>query len=231
MIIAFLGQQNGQGKTTLSVNVAMALAYLANERGPNKVLLIDADPQHSSLEWSIKRHFREPVHKSVDLPVLAYAADKDISTIAAGFDYTIIDGTPQDENLMNAVVAASDIIIIPLRPDENLHDLIASPTLDDIMREEETRQPFPIKVFYVLNKVKDDKSASEFVKHNISAPGIPVFNTRINDRVLFLMTLSNGTTVIENGLDRLVIKEINNLADEILDELNKKKPPRPIDEL
>ena len=50
MILGFLNQKGGVGKTTLATHVAGELA-----RTGARVLLIDADPQASALDWSERR--------------------------------------------------------------------------------------------------------------------------------------------------------------------------------
>ena len=85
MIIAFLNQKGGVGKTTLSINMA---ADLAN-RG-HKVLLIDADKQGSSSTWASLR-------EDAPFQVVSLAREnmaRDTLKLAADFEFTVIDGPP-----------------------------------------------------------------------------------------------------------------------------------------
>ena len=50
MIISLLNQKGGVGKTTLAIHLATGLA-----QHKKRVLLVDADPQASSLDWSASR--------------------------------------------------------------------------------------------------------------------------------------------------------------------------------
>jgi len=49
MIIGLINQKGGVGKTTLSISIAHGL-ILKNPRA--RVLVVDADPQQSSLTWA-----------------------------------------------------------------------------------------------------------------------------------------------------------------------------------
>lgn len=62
MIYALLNHKGGVGKTTLAVHIAAALA----KRG-RRIMLVDADPQGSALDWSASRQ-AEPLFPVIGLP-------------------------------------------------------------------------------------------------------------------------------------------------------------------
>ena len=90
MIYAFLNQKGGVGKTTLSIHTA---AELSN-RG-RRVLLIDADPQGSSLGWS---NHRETSNFTV-VGMAKATIHKEIESLAQDYYDVVIDG-PRDQMLL-----------------------------------------------------------------------------------------------------------------------------------
>jgi cellulose biosynthesis protein BcsQ len=81
MIISFLNQKGGVGKTTLAVNVAACLALTGH-----RVLLVDADKQGSATTWASLR-------EDSDFQVISLAREnmaRDATQMATDYDHTII---------------------------------------------------------------------------------------------------------------------------------------------
>ena len=106
-VIALLNQKGGVGKTTLSVHLAAALA------AGNRVLLVDADPQGSALDWSAQRQ-TEPLFPVVGLPTKNLY--RELAPMSADYDWIVIDGPPRVNEIAKAAIAASDFVIIPIQP-------------------------------------------------------------------------------------------------------------------
>lgn len=125
MIISVLNQKGGVGKTTLSINLASALAQMGK-----RTLLIDADPQGSALDWQASRQGDSlfPV-VGMDKPTL----HKDVPQLAAQQEIVIIDGPPRVNELARSAIMASDKVIIPVQPSP--YDIWAADEIVKLIQE------------------------------------------------------------------------------------------------
>ena len=107
MVISFVNQKGGVGKTTTAINLAVSL-----KKKNYNLVFIDADPQGSAIQW----HSIEG-NKSLEIlhhpsPVLA----ADIKELSNNYDYVIIDAPPAITDISKAILAVTDLAIIPLSP-------------------------------------------------------------------------------------------------------------------
>ena len=107
-VISFMNQKGGVGKTTLAIHVADAFT-----RRNQKVLLVDADPQGSALDWAAARQ-GEPRFPVIGLP--KPSIHKEFPAISSGYDWTVIDGPPRVYEVARSAIMASDAVFIPVQP-------------------------------------------------------------------------------------------------------------------
>ena len=102
MIISLLNQKGGVGKTTLSVHMATAFSLSGAS-----VLLVDADPQGSALDWAASRT-ENPLFPVIGLP--KGNLHKELPAHTERYDYIIIDGPPRvNELARSAIMATPDL--------------------------------------------------------------------------------------------------------------------------
>lgn len=130
-VIAILNQKGGVGKTTLAIHLATAMAHRKR-----KVLLIDADPQNSALDWAAARE-GPPLFPVVALP--KSSIHKELPSLTEQFDVVVIDGPPRVHDVARSAIMASDLVLVPVQPSP--YDVWASKEIMDLLTEAAVYKP------------------------------------------------------------------------------------------
>ena len=202
-VIAILNQKGGVGKTTLAIHFATAMALR-----DRKVLLLDADPQNSALDWAAARHGK-PLFPVVALP--KSSIHKELPTLADKFDVVIIDGPPRVHDVARSAIMASDLVLIPVQPSP--YDVWASKEIMDLLNEATIYKP-NLKRAFVINRKIVNTAIGRAVAAALSEYPVPVLNTAIGQRVAFAESATKGLTVFELDPDMLAAQEMSQLVDE-----------------
>ncbi len=205
-VIAILNQKGGVGKTTLAVHLATAFS-----RKQRSVLLIDADPQGSALDWAAARR-GAPLFPVVGLP--KSSIHKELPALAQNYDLVLIDGPPRVYNVAQSAIAASNLVLVPVQPSP--YDVWAAKEIIDLMREADVHNP-TLKKAFVINRRIVNTAIGRDVSQALSEYPIPVLDTAICQRVAFAESAAQGLTVYDLDPDMLAAQEMNRLADEILE--------------
>lgn len=203
-IIGLTNQKGGVGKTTIAVN----LAYELSQRNL-VVLLVDADPQASALDWAAAREQHTPFAVvGMAKPLL----HKEIPKIADNFDCIIIDGPPRVTDITRSMTMVCDALIIPVQPSP--YDVWAAHDTVELINEAQIVRP-DLQAFFINNRVIKNTVISKDVQAALQDyEAIPTLDTILYNRVAYSVSVQEGAAVGE--LAHVVAKqEIKALADEI----------------
>ena len=203
MIISFLNQKGGVGKTTLSVNVAACLA-----RQGHRVLLIDADKQGSATTWAT---LREDAPFQVVSMARANMA-RDALKLAEDFTHTVIDGPPHAEEIARSCIVASDFVVLPIEP-SGLSTWASDLTVRQVKEAQEFKPT--IKCGFVVSRKIGKTVIGRDIRAMAAEAGLPILTAEIEQRVAFAESLTMGQTIFEWGNDRNAAREIEELTKEI----------------
>jgi chromosome partitioning protein len=205
MIYSFLNQKGGVGKTTLSIHTAAELS----SRG-RRVLLIDADPQGSSLAWS---NYRE----TSDFTVVGMAKPTihlEVESLAQDYDDVIIDGPPRVTELARSIILAAGIVVIPLQPSPM--DVWAAAETVDLVREAQVFYP-DIECCLALNRKIANTAIGRDVRDALAELEVPILNSDIGQRVAFAETAASASSRAEKRVVKSIVSENRPSSGPLLD--------------
>lgn len=134
MIFALLNQKGGVGKTTLATHIAGELAM----RGGH-VILLDADPQGSALDWTQRRAQQGLPRLFSAVGLARETLHQEAPELARRADHIVIDGPPRIAALARSALLAADRALIPVQPSP--YDLWASAEMVALIREAQVFRP------------------------------------------------------------------------------------------
>lgn len=179
--IALLSQKGGSGKTTLSLNLAIAAAHAGLS-----VVVIDLDPQQSAARWARLRKADNPVIVSGHAPNLAALLEQ---ARDGGADLAIIDTAPKSESASLTAAKAADLLLIPCQPSSLDLDAVA----DTVNIAKLAKRP----AAFVLNGCKAGSSLTEMAAEALVDYALPILPVRVGSRVAFVKSLTEGKGVTE----------------------------------
>lgn len=188
-IIAVVNLKGGTGKTTTTAHLAHAYRKL----GLN-VLVVDADTQQSTADWSVKGSWEIPVISKV-APKLHMLLPGIIGT---RFDVVLIDtpgrsdGTAADESeaerqraaavkgIVWGAIRAADFVLVPVAP--TALEAPKVPATFDLIEEAAALRDEPLPWAVLFNRTTYNASSTKVWEQKITKQGGKVLTTKIGRR-------------------------------------------------
>ena len=207
MIVAFLNQKGGVGKTTLALHLAGAWSA----RG-RRVLVVDADPQASALDWADQR-LREGLPRLFGVLGLARETlHKELPDLARDTDHLIIDGPPRVAGIARSALLAADLVLIPAQPSP--FDGWASSEMLRLLDEARIFRP-ELRARMLLNRCAARTVIARETAEALADQDPPMLGSRVGQRVAFADAARTGRLASESDTGQMATRDIEALADEL----------------
>jgi chromosome partitioning protein len=205
MKISIISQKGGSGKSTVAINLALAVAGLP---GKPRVALVDADEQLSCMQ-TLSGHQRE----NLFLYETKAKPHRLIEKLKEGTIF--IDTAPHSDELMYQVAAVSHLVIIPVQPSP-LDVRAMARTVKVLGMIKEKYNP-KLKTRLLINRITLRTTLAGEIRETLARlyPGVPVLESMLHNREAYKQSLITGQSVIEYDRASAAARELGALLVEI----------------
>ena len=210
MIISTVNQKGGTGKSTIATNIA---ACFAEEK--KEVLLIDADPQKTALDWKADRPDNMFPIQTIGLPVKNL--HREIEPFKKKYEIIIIDGGGRVTATARAAIMVSDFLIIPTLPSKP--DILST---QDFFKQviEEVSVLKDIQGAILINQLQSGTVISRKSEEYLKNLHYPIFKTVLHQYVAYREAIAAGLSVIEYDNKNKASQEFSIFFNELKEILN-----------
>lgn len=202
MIISVLSQKGGSGKTTISTNLAAALA----QAGKN-VVLVDSDEQGSARDWAAASDAAEVEVIALDRPGMLSSVKR------LNANFVVIDGSAKLDKMAAETVKISDLVLMPIQPSP--YDVWASADLIDIVKQRIEISDNALQAAFVVSRAIPNTTLSKEVLDVLNEHGLPVL-AGTTQKTAYSAAAAKGMSVLTYEKNGKAAKEIIALLDALL---------------
>lgn len=210
-IIAVVNQKGGSGKTTISMQLAGAIA-----RRGNRVLVVDADPQGTATRWAASAEDNSPFPASVvGLSAASAKVHREVKKLVADYDCIIIDCPPAaDSSVPQSALLIADLALVPIIPSP-LDMWAAVGIRQVIVNVSDINETLQSRL--VLNQCQPNTTLAQETLEVLPEFGIELAKAQVRHRQVYRQSAVFGQTVHNFGSKAsAAIEEIEDLTNEIL---------------
>lgn len=193
MILTVGNTKGGVGKTTLSLNIAIARALIGRD-----VWLIDADRQGTAqTAISIRLNAGQTPGISCAQYADGVTLRSQIQQQASKFDDIIIDAGGRDSTALRAALVLSDVLLVPFQP--RSYDVWALNDIAELVDEARSVRD-GLKAYAVLNCADAGEQSTDNEEAALAVLDVPQFSylaTPIRRRKAFANAAGQGLSVLE----------------------------------
>lgn len=209
MIITIGNCKGGVGKSTTACNLAVAAAL-----DGQRVIIIDADPQKSSLDW---RNIRADnnLDNITAVGLTTPTLHKDAKAFNSSHDLIIIDCGGRDSATFRSAIMAADLFIMPVLP--SVFDIYGTQETLGLLRECRALKEIEARLF--LNQVQQNtlmaRDAVQALAEIADESECSILAARLHHRTAYKNAIATGHGVLESEPKGKAAQEIEALYNEI----------------